>query len=57
MNKTLLKQTMEALAAPEPRGRLVDPHFPYVHSSSTDIRKTFARYGWVPPSEKRHGRN
>lgn len=44
-------------APPAPRGTLTDPHFPYVNAASTDIRKTFARLGWVPPSEKRHGRD
>lgn len=29
----------------------MDQKFEYVPSYLTDIRKTFARHGWIPPSE------
>lgn len=33
-----------------PPARLLDPGFPYVHSSKTDVQKTWRRFGWVPPN-------
>lgn len=31
--------------------RLDDINKPYVPSAKTDINKTFAKLGWIPPSE------
>ena len=32
---------------------ILDNRFSYVPSAKTDINKTFAKYGYVPPSQKR----
>lgn len=32
---------------------ITDPKFIYTPAVSTDVRKTWARYGFVPPSEVR----
>lgn len=32
---------------------ILDNRFSYVSSAKTDITKTFAKYGFVPPSQKR----
>ena len=32
---------------------ILDNRFSYVPSAKTDINKTFAKYGFVPPSQKR----
>ena len=32
---------------------ILDPGFVYTVSAKTDITKTFAKYGYVPPSQKR----
>ena len=29
-----------------------DPTFIWVHSSKTDVQKTWKRFGWNPPSDK-----
>ena len=38
-----------AMRKPEPKTLLEGK--PYTNAASTDIRKTFAKLGWVPPSE------
>ena len=31
-------------------GGLMDPRFVYNNAASTDVRATFIRFGWTPPS-------
>jgi hypothetical protein len=31
-------------------GGLMDPRFVYTNAASTDVLKTFIRFGWTPPS-------
>jgi len=33
---------------------ILDNRLSYVPSAKTDINKTFAKYGYVPPSQKQH---
>ena len=35
-----------------PEVPLHDPRFVYVPSAATDVRQTWARFGWTAPSEK-----
>ncbi len=37
---------------PKPRARILDSDFEYVHSSRTDITKTWRKFGWVPRGEQ-----
>ena len=43
----------------EPAVPLHDPRFDYTPAARTDVQKTWARFGWTPPSksneEKSHG--
>lgn len=36
----------------EPRS-ILDPRFNYIPAAKTDIKETWKKYGWTPPSEKR----
>jgi hypothetical protein len=36
-----------------PALRLTDPRFKYSNSAETDVQKTWARFGWVPPTPRR----
>lgn len=33
----------------DPPIHLLDPNFRYVPASQTDLRATFAKFGWFPP--------
>ena len=33
---------------PRQRAQLLNPNWKYTHSSETDVRKTWARFGWQP---------
>lgn len=39
-------------APPKPRAKILDSTFEYVHSSRTDITKTWRKFGWVPQGEQ-----
>ena len=36
---------------PVTRARILDPNFEYIHSSKTDVQKTWRKFGWVPLAE------
>ena len=37
-----------------PQAKLLDLNWQYVPAAETDIRNTFRRMGWVPPTEVRN---
>ena len=39
---------------PAPQPNILNPRFKYTSSVDTDIRKTWAKFGWTP-KEKRNG--
>ena len=40
-------------APPKHKAKILDPAFEYVHSSGTDITKTWRKFGWVPLGEQK----
>jgi hypothetical protein len=46
-----MKHTKHTTAPIMPR--LTDPRFEYTKAADTDIKATWAKHGWVPPSQQR----
>ena len=37
----------------KPRARILDPNFVYTPAASTDVQKTWRKFGWVPLGEQK----
>ena len=35
---------------------LTNPAFPYIPAARTDVQRTWRKFGWTPPSEKKEGK-
>jgi hypothetical protein len=47
-----MKDCENARRPVEPPVPLHDPRFHYTPAAATDVQRTWAKYGWMPPSKR-----